>query len=597
VTPVTSFGLMTNAYISAAAGFVSLGSNDNIIQAPNGGMTARRHISTYDIVAVGMGSGFPTGAAGQGKLYFDSAAGKWKAIEGGGTAVNLIGGGTPGGADTHVQYNSSGSFAGSLNLTWSNSLNILTIGGTAQASTGFNSLGTADNSIQCASGGVSSRRLIASLDIVHTGVVTSGAPAGTTGQGKLYYDATTARWMVLQGAAAAVPMIGGGSGTPGGSTTQVQFNNSGAFGGSASFTWNDTTKQLVAIGISNTATISSGTGYIQSDGGFLVTFTNTAFNSIQSSGGLVVKGALQVGANYTFDQSAAANGWVFHGMVVGNSGGVTVDVYDTTGGNPTFLPNMVGRKIIGSPGGTLFGVPSGSYLFSMGGRGSIPGGITNSASAKINMMATENWTGGGQGSEIQFGTTHNGATSATSWMFLRNTGVLEHLGGAYFHNGMQMDGGLYLQSLGTGITPGAPGFGYAAIGHRSGSTWWYFNPATSSWSFVDFAATGGATTTINGQGPGTLSLVPASGSGLTVSSGGGVISIGQSGLAALANSQIFTNLNRFSGSLTIFDAQVTVGGTLTVNGGVSPNGSAGRTFSFQDLAGVTHNVIYGIIVS
>ena len=31
------------------------------------------------------------------------------------------GGGTPGGSDTHVQYNSSGSFAGSSNFTWNNS--------------------------------------------------------------------------------------------------------------------------------------------------------------------------------------------------------------------------------------------------------------------------------------------------------------------------------------------------------------------------------------------------------------------------------------------------------------------------------------------
>jgi len=708
VTPVTSFGLMTNAFVSAAAGFVSLGSNDNIIQAPNGGMTARRHISTFDIVAVGVSSGFPTGAAGQGKIYFDSTVGKWKAIEGAGSAVNLIGGGTPGGTDTQIQYNSSGSFAGSINLVWSNSLGILTVGGTVQASTGFNSLGSADNSIQCASGGVTARRHITTFDFAAVGIssgfptgasgqgklyfdssvgrwkaieglgaavnllgatpggadtqvqynssgafagsanfvwtnslsiltiggtvqassgfnttgaadnviqaasggvtarriittfdlvsvgMSSGFPTGAAGQGKLYYDTSVNKWKAIEGAAAAVNLLGGG-GSPGGSTNNIQFNNSGSFGGSASFTWNDTSKLMTVFGFSGTAGIAIGNGYMQSDGGYLVTSTNTVWNTIQSSGGLVVKGALQVGSNFTFDQGSAANGFLVHTLTTNNSGGVIIDVYDTSSSNPFLIPILIGRKINGTPGGSIFATQNNAYLFSFGARGSIFGAATTSASATINMMATENWGSGNQGAEIQFATVANGTTSRTTRMYVRNTGTVEIMNGFYAHFGLLTDQGLYSASLGTGITPSTPSFGYAAIGHRSGSTWWYFNPSTASWSFVDFAAAGGATTTVNGQGPGAISIVGSG--GISTSSGGGVISIGQIGLAVLANSQIFTNLNRFSGSLTIFDAQVTVGGTLTVNGGVSPNGSAGRTFSFQDLAGVTHNVIYGIIVS
>lgn len=37
---------------------------------------------------------------------------------------------------------------------------------------------------------------------------------------------------------------GGGGGTPGGSDTQIQFNDGGAFGGSADLTWDDTAKEL-----------------------------------------------------------------------------------------------------------------------------------------------------------------------------------------------------------------------------------------------------------------------------------------------------------------------------------------------------------------
>ena len=36
----------------------------------------------------------------------------------------------------------------------------------------------------------------------------------------------------------------GGGGTPGGSDTQVQFNDGGAFGGSADLIWDDTAKVL-----------------------------------------------------------------------------------------------------------------------------------------------------------------------------------------------------------------------------------------------------------------------------------------------------------------------------------------------------------------
>ncbi len=40
----------------------------------------------------------------------------------------------------------------------------------------------------------------------------------------------------------------GGSGSPGGSNTQVQYNNSGAFAGSSDFTWNQTSKRLTVGG-------------------------------------------------------------------------------------------------------------------------------------------------------------------------------------------------------------------------------------------------------------------------------------------------------------------------------------------------------------
>jgi hypothetical protein len=57
-------------------------------------------------------------AAGQGAIYFDSGANVFKASQNGGAYANLIGGGgTPGGANTEIQFNSAGAFGGVTGAT------------------------------------------------------------------------------------------------------------------------------------------------------------------------------------------------------------------------------------------------------------------------------------------------------------------------------------------------------------------------------------------------------------------------------------------------------------------------------------------------
>lgn len=50
----------------------------------------------------------------------------------------------------------------------------------------------------------------------------------------------------------------GGATPPGGSNTQVQFNDSGAFGGDSGFTYNKSTKEITAAG-QFVSTVSTGT--------------------------------------------------------------------------------------------------------------------------------------------------------------------------------------------------------------------------------------------------------------------------------------------------------------------------------------------------
>jgi hypothetical protein len=69
-------------------------------------------------------------------------------------------------------------------------------------------------------------------------VVQIAAPSVSDfGSGKIYFDSTSKKFRVSQDGGAYVDMIYGGAGTPAGSNTQLQFNNSGAFGASSNLTW------------------------------------------------------------------------------------------------------------------------------------------------------------------------------------------------------------------------------------------------------------------------------------------------------------------------------------------------------------------------
>lgn len=87
------------------------------------------------------------------------------------------------------------------------------------------------------------------------------------------------------------PTCATGTTTPGGANTNVQYNDSGAFGGDANFIWNKTTRSIRTLGGASTdSVISAGASTFNA---FEVTATNTsmfanetgATNEIRSNGG------------------------------------------------------------------------------------------------------------------------------------------------------------------------------------------------------------------------------------------------------------------------------------------------------------------------
>ena len=140
------------------------------------------------------------------------------------------GNGVPGGSNTQVQYNSNGVFGGSSAFAFNDTTNTLTV--TNFSTTGTSNLGPASN-ITITGG---------SANYVLT----------TDGAGNLSWAAQT-----------------GGTGSPGGFNTYVQFNDAGSFGGTGKFLFNK---------LGNTLTVSNVT--VAGDGN-LLSFTNTAGNSIK----------------------------------------------------------------------------------------------------------------------------------------------------------------------------------------------------------------------------------------------------------------------------------------------------------------------------
>ena len=109
---------------------------------------------------------------------------------------------------------------------------------------------------------------------------------------------------------------GGGGGTPGGSDTQVQFNDNGAFGGDADLTWNKTTNVL---GVGGDIDLDDGGTYTTT----LQTITPTANRTISlpdSTGtvALVAGSSGQLVYNNAGAQAGAP------GSVVGATGDITL---------------------------------------------------------------------------------------------------------------------------------------------------------------------------------------------------------------------------------------------------------------------------------
>ena len=240
--------------VGALGSLTSLG-NINFTSAPN--VT----LGTIGNIHIGGGiSGYFLRTDGAGNL-------SWAAGGGGG------GNGTPGGNTTEVQFNDNGVFGASANFTYNpfsyvltiptintttvSIANVLTVNTTANMHT-VNVTGvlTASSNINATT---SPNINLGSISNVHIQGGTNGYVLQTDGTGNLSWAAGG----------------GGGNGVPGGSNTQMQFNDNGVFGGSPYLTFDKTDQTLQIAGhlIANTFQMGAG-GYSFSNS--FVFFATTA---------------------------------------------------------------------------------------------------------------------------------------------------------------------------------------------------------------------------------------------------------------------------------------------------------------------------------
>ena len=332
-----------------------------------------------------------------------------------------------GGSNTNVQFNEVGVLAGSNSFTFNNVSEIVTIGNLAISNVA--NLGGTSN--------------------VKIGGGTNGYVLQTDGTGNLSWTAQAGNVT--------------GNGTPGGSNTQIQYNNAGNFGGSAGFTFDSVSNvmnvpgNLIAAG-NVTATNFIGTignANFASYAGYVVNSNQSNIQAVGTLANLTVAGTIAGNIiNTTGDITSNAN-------ITANGSIVTTNITGTllTNSQPNITTvgtlgnlNVTGYGNFGSNmtiGGTtslyealenvaLIGAQTGTYNFEM-----LDGSIQYStANATANL--TLNFRGN---SSITANTMIANGKSITS-TYLMTTGT-----NAYTISGTELDGSSATVKWINGVTP------------------------------------------------------------------------------------------------------------------------------------------------
>ena len=313
------------------------------------------------------------------------------------------GGATPAGADTEIQFNNSGSFGANSNLTFNAGTN--TLGVTAISTTqltvaatlnvlGNTTLGAANTNTITFTG-----RADSNLTPLTTNSVDLGGPslkwnnvyANLLHAGGVTYpnaDGTAGQVLSTDGAGTLSFTTVSGSGSPGGATTQLQFNDGGAFGGDSTLTFNKTTN-LLSVSSLEVAGVSTFNNQ--------ATFNASVIIGDSSGDQISINGRINtdlIAVSTSYDLGSTAKPW----------GATFTNALRVASLNYPAVDGAAGQVITTNGSGTLsFGTPaaagiSGEVMYNSG--GSFAGESTFTYNAASNTLSSTNFVG----SDVETGT-------------------------------------------------------------------------------------------------------------------------------------------------------------------------------------------------
>jgi hypothetical protein len=192
---------------------------------------------------------------------------------------------------------------------------------------------------------------------------------------------------------------GGGSGTPGGSDTQVQFNDGGTFGGESDLTYNKTTNTLTGVNLVATGKIEAPEIFSSSTG--IPTITSASNIILDAANAVVLqKTVLRLGS---YDTNGLATLTGQAGDVVYNSSEKQMQFWDGTAwksSSDTF------RFSVGADDSTLREVSNQESIKFIGGTN-----VTTSSDAEGNITINASGGGGYANSDVD---THLNQSNPTS---------------------------------------------------------------------------------------------------------------------------------------------------------------------------------------
>ena len=301
--------------------------------------------------------------------------------------------------------------SGTLAVTLSGTALPIANGGTGSTSTAYCSLTTnVSGTLPIANGGTNS-----------TATATAGGIGYGTGTAHAYTAAGTAGYLLQSNGSSAPTWVAAPSTSPGGSTTQVQYNNAGAFAGSANFTYASGTLSILAT-TSSAYYATADNGYALFDGATNSSGARININAGTSGAGTTILGYNATRTGYTpLNYSASEHYWK-----IGTTERMRIDsggVVGIANSSPQSSATRLAVAQPATPSGTL---PT--YFFNAG-------WDNQGAQDNIGMLLQFNAGGTPNGSVLQ------AKLGSTSSFNLNVVGTLQNSGGAggrppvYYYSG------------------------------------------------------------------------------------------------------------------------------------------------------------------